>query len=104
MTELRGIAIMPSIAVMMQIVELCDRGKACFRHLHVELCRDRLEVVRVHAIECPIHDLAPCPERIGSVSRVFGQTGDCALMRVRMQVGYTGDRRARQALRVRQAG
>ena len=63
--HLGDIGVRLSVAVVMEIVELADAGEAGFKHLDIELRRDRLDLVRRHRQRVAVHHLAPAPETVG---------------------------------------
>ena len=85
------VAIGRTVDIMMQIVELADRGKARLQHFHIGEGGDRLDLVGGEAIEKPVHHLAPGPEAVGCRPAALGEPGHPALEGVAVQIGQAGD-------------
>ncbi len=67
--HLAEIGIGRAVDVVVQIVELADRGEAGLQHLHVGEGGDRLDVVGREPREEAVHHLAPGPEAVGAGPR-----------------------------------
>ena len=100
MREFRRIGIARTVRRVVQVVELGDRGVAVQQALHVELRRDRLDVIGGQDREEAVHHLAPAPEIVALGSRAFGQARHRTLEGVRVEVRHAWDDEARQAFGV----
>jgi hypothetical protein len=87
-----------AIDVVMQVVELADRGEPGLQHLHVDEGRDRLDVVGRQLREEAVHHLAPGPETVGPRSAPFGEPGHGALEGMAVQIRNAGHRDASDSL------
>ncbi|MGY2918482.1 hypothetical protein ACVWYP_004112 [Bradyrhizobium sp. USDA 3262] len=90
--HLGGIGVGRAVAIMVQIVELADAGKAAFEHLDIKQGGNGGDVVRCHGQREAIHRLAPGPERIGRVAAQFGEAGHAALKGVAVQARQSRNR------------
>ncbi len=61
---LRDIGVVAPVTVVMQVMKLADPGKARLQHFHIELCGDRLDIVRCHRQGEFVHQRAPAPEAV----------------------------------------
>ena len=85
--HLAEVGVGPAVDVVMQVVELADRGEADLEHLHVGEGGDRLDVIGRKPGEEAIHHLAPGPEAVGGLATMLGKAGHAALERMAVQVG-----------------
>ena len=84
----RDIVVGPAIGIVVEILEFGHAGVSGLEHLYIELRRDGLQVVRLHAFEVVIHRRAPGPEAVGVVAGAFGETGHGPLVGMRVQIGH----------------
>ncbi len=75
--HLAEVVVGPAVGIVVEIVELADRGEAGFQHLHVGERRDRLDVVGREPLEEAVHHLAPGPEAVGRRTAAFAQARPC---------------------------
>ncbi len=75
-----------TIGRVVEVVEFGDGGEPRLQHFHIELRRDRLDVVGRHLKREAVHRLAPGPERVDLPAANFRQTGHGPLEGVAMQV------------------
>ncbi len=92
--HLGAVRVGASHRVVVKVVELRDCGVTVAQHLHVQLRRDRVAILGCEARQEPVHDFAPCPERVLGRSHPFRETGHCALEGVGVQVRHPRDHRA----------
>ena len=86
-----AVVIGTAIDAVVQVLEFTDASVPGLEHLQVKLRGNVLQVLGLDALEVVIHDLAPCPETVGTVAGAFAETGHGALVRVRMHVRYRRD-------------
>ncbi len=90
--ELARIGVRGAAAIVVQIVEFADVGEAGFEHLRVSECAQCLEVIRIHALDELVHELAPAPETVGLGATPLGEAGQSALEGVAVKVRNPGQR------------
>jgi hypothetical protein len=88
-----------AFGLVVDVMELADRGVACGQHLDVQMARDRLCLLGGQARHEPVHELAPGPEVVVRRAAHLGQPGHRALERVRMHIGHSRQRRSGERLR-----
>ena len=93
-----------SIALMMQIMELADRGVAGLEHFDVQLRCDRPQRVRADPLEEAVHHRAPGPERGLAWLETLGEPRHGPLERVAVQVRHAGQDDAGDALGLPRVG
>ena len=92
-----------AVPVMVEIVELTDRGGAGLEHFHIGLCGDGGDVFRGQAVQEAVHFLAPAPEAVFALRFSLRPPGHGALEGVAVHIGQAGqgDRALRRAFRRR---
>ena len=81
---------MPAVGLMVQVMELDDRGVAALEQLDIELGRDRPLVLGRDVLREPVHRVAPGPEAGRVRAEPLGQAGQRALEGVAVQVDHAG--------------
>ena len=76
-SHLGEVGIGRAVAIVMEIMEFADAGKALLEHLDIKQGRDSGDVVRRHRQREAIHRLAPGPERVGRCRRAVRQAPPC---------------------------
>ncbi len=76
------------VRLVVQVVELADRGVAMQQQVGVELGGDRVQRRRVDRAGIAVHGFAPAPEGVALGGLAFGEPGHRALEGVRMQVRH----------------
>src|SRR5690242_7323640 len=82
LAELESIGIRAPVLIVMQVMELADRGVAALEHLDVELCRDRLQLVWTQRERESVHQSAPAPEIVLTRHAIFGEPRHRTLKRM----------------------
>ena len=87
----RRLVVWPAVGLMVQVVELDDRGVAALEQLDLELGRDRALLVGRDLLRERVHRVAPGPEAGLVRAQPLGQPGQGALEGVAVQVDHAGD-------------
>ena len=96
--EFRDVGIGTAVGIVMQVVELGERGEPAFQHLHHGEGRDRLDIVRREGSEEAVHHLPPGPEAVAFRPARFGKPRHAALEGMAVQVRQARQRDAGDAL------
>ena len=102
--QLRRVGEGAPINLVMQVMELADRGVAGLEHLDVQLRCDRAQLVRADPLEKAVHHRAPGPERRLARLEALGEARHRPLERVAVQVRHAGQDDAGDALGARRRG
>ena len=102
--QLGRIGVLAAIGLVVQVMELADRGVAGLEHLDVDLRGDRAQLVRADPLDKPVHHLAPGPERCLASGEPLRAAGHRPLKGVAVHVGHAGQDHAGQALGVGRRG
>ena len=95
LAEFRRPGVGRPVRLVMEIVKLADRGEARFKHFHLHLRRDGLDVVRRQAFDEVIHQRAPGPEIVDLIlAAIFGEAGHRPLEAVGVDIARRGQQRA----------
>jgi hypothetical protein len=98
--HLGTVAIGRAVGLVVQVVELRDRGEPVLQQLGVELRGDGLRIFRREAPDEAVHRLAPGPEAVApGGAAALRPTGHGALEGVGVEVGHARDDMAGQAAR-----
>src|SRR6185437_673189 len=89
--ELAGVGERQAGFVLMQVVKLADARKTGLEHLRECQRGDRLELIRVHPLDEPVHELAPGPEAVRRGAATLREPRDGTLKSVAVEVGQPGD-------------
>ena len=84
----REVGIGRAVAIVVEVMEFADAGKALLEHLDIKQCRDGGDIVRRHRQREAIHRLAPGPERVGAIAAQFGEPRHAALECVAVQARH----------------
>ncbi|MGY3120069.1 hypothetical protein ACVWXQ_004006 [Bradyrhizobium sp. S3.14.4] len=84
-SHFREVGIRRAVAIVVEVVEFADAGKALFEHLDIQQRRNGGDIFRRHRQREAIHRVAPGPERIGSIAAQLGQPRHAALECVAVQ-------------------
>src|SRR5581483_2431624 len=71
-------------------MKLTDVGEAALEHLGVNQGRNRLQPVRLQALDEAVHQLPPGPETVPRGSAALSQAGQAALKSVAVQIRKAG--------------
>src|SRR5579863_204941 len=89
--ELGRVGVRGAVAIVVQVMKLTDMGEPSFEHLGVGECGQRLELLRVDALDEAVHEVAPGPEAIATRSAALGEAGEAALEGVTVEVAEPGE-------------
>ncbi len=84
--EFAAVLVGRAVRLVLQVVELAERGGAGLQHLDLQLGGDGLDILRTNAAEEAVHQLPPAPETVAGAAGLLGEPGHGALEGVRVQV------------------